>query len=111
MAGDISLAALERILDDLGPSPFRSPMSLFGMPVYVAPEYPRVRLNYKCRTKYGDEFDFLTPKQQAETDAWLIAQFGTTTAVGDGMAFMFNMGNRPSLMLNARDVVKLTNIC
>jgi hypothetical protein len=100
------LRDMMRELEHLMP-PRDSGMSLYGMPVFVAPEFPKVRLNYKCRTKYGDEFELLTPKQQAETDAWLIAQFGTTCSVPENTAYVFNGMFGQGIHINPRDVVKV----
>lgn len=83
-------------------------MSLFGMPVFVAPEYPKVKLNYKCRTKYGDEFEFLTKEQQFITDAWLYATFGATSAIPEGTVYMMNGMFGNGLHFNPRDAVKLS---
>jgi hypothetical protein len=82
---------------------FMSPYTLFGMPVYVDKEVPVVRLNYKCRTKYGDEFELLTPGQQAELNLWLEARFGYISNVPQGTAYVFNN----SILLNPFDAIRL----
>jgi hypothetical protein len=105
----ITMGQLQSLIDELAPLfPERTEMSLFGFPVFVAPEYPKVKLNYKCRTKYGDEFDFLTREERAATEAWLLAAFGTTSAIPEGTAYMFNTMFGNGLHVSPRDVVKLT---
>lgn len=111
---DDSTLTFQRLKDMLGDLEAlmprqRDPFSILGMPVFIAPEYPKVRLNYKCRTKYGDEFELLTKAQQAETDAWLIAQFGSTSHIPANTAYVIN-GGWGGIHLNPRDVVKLTCI-
>lgn len=101
------LAQVMKELEALMP-PRDSTPQICGVPVFVAPEYPKVKLNYKCRTKYGDEFEFLTPQQKAETNAWLLARFDTTSSIPPGTAYMLGGMFGPSLHLNHRDAMKLS---
>lgn len=112
MSNTLTYQGLKALMDELEPlMPVRSDsLSLVGMPVYVAPEFPKVKLNYKVRTKYGDEFEFLTKEQQAETDAWLLATFGTASAVPEGTAYVMNSMFGQGVHFNPRDVVKLSVI-
>lgn len=96
------MAELEHLMP-----PRDSGMNLFGMPVFIAPEFPKVRLNYKCRTKYGDEFDLLTPAQRAKTDDWLLAFFGTTSVIPENTAYVLNGMFGGGIHFNLRDCVKL----
>jgi hypothetical protein len=108
-AESLTLARLRETMDELKHlmPPRDSGMSLFGMPVFIAPEFPKVRLNYKVRTKYGDEFELLTKEQQAETDAWLLATFGTTSAIPENTAYVFGSMFGQGIHFNPRDAVKL----